>query len=661
MAYDFKKYRYLQAQLLALNNSEDSDEVEAEDFAVDVLINNANQNNEIAATNLANSSNECINESDSSGNSSDLEDYGYVESYLSSDDDFSIAMDNVTLNHTEEQKESVENINEQLAGWAVNNNCSRSCVNSLLSILKANGLDLPKDARTLMKTPRNVNTQEKCGGSYIYYGIAKSVIDQIKKKKVFPELHSIELFVNIDGLPLFKSSKTQLWPILGTFGKSEVFLIALFASNSKPTSSEEFLEDFIQESNSLTDTGIEIDNVMYTFSVKAFICDAPARAFLKSIISHTGYDACERCEVQGKYESHRIIYIDDQEFPLRTTEKFNLFNYPGHQKHLSPLTQTPISCINNFILDYMHLCCLGVMKRMIVFLVRGPRLCKLSNIQIQEISNNLLLLNGSMPTEFNRQPRSLSDLAYWKATEYRQFILYTGPLVLKNIVKKNVYNHFLTFSVAMSILLNDNNDFRNRYIDFAQQLLMYFVYESKNLYSNKFPVYNVHNLLHIVDDVKFMECSLNEISAFPYENFMQVLKKKVRNCKNPVIQITKRFIEKEVADNFSNSNNSSVKVLLTISERFRDSCFLLKNGKMCLVKKKISQNEYRCNLFNTNQLQSFYKTPLDSKLLNIFVITDIKRLNTTERIVKRDEFLKKFAILPYKNKHICYQLLHDKI
>ena len=38
------------------------------------------------------------------------------------------------------------------------------------------------------------------------------------------------------------------------------------------------------------------------------------------------------------------------------------------------------------------------------------------------------------------------------------FLLYTGPLALKSIIDKNLYQHFMTLHVTMSILLNSSNE-----------------------------------------------------------------------------------------------------------------------------------------------------------------------------------------------------------
>ena len=99
----------------------------------------------------------------------------------------------------------------------------------------------------------------------------------------------------------------------------------------------------------------------------------------------------------------------------------------------------------------MHLVCLGVFKRMLTFLKQGPRVCKLSNDMVQDISDILISLSGKMPSEFRRQLRSLTEIERWKATEFRQSVLYTGPLALKSVTDKDLYQHFLALHVSMSI------------------------------------------------------------------------------------------------------------------------------------------------------------------------------------------------------------------
>ncbi len=102
-----------------------------------------------------------------------------------------------------------------------------------------------------------------------------------------------------------------------------------------------------------------------------------------------------------------------------------------------------------FPLDYMHLVCLGVVKKLLSW-VNGPPVVRLGSELIENISVRLLKLVPFIPCEFQRKPRSLSQLAYMKATEYRQILLYTRPIVL------NEFYPILCISTSSSytVLLN---------------------------------------------------------------------------------------------------------------------------------------------------------------------------------------------------------------
>ena len=69
---------------------------------------------------------------------------------------------------------------------------------------------------------------------------------------------SIYLKINCDGLPIYKSSNSQFWPILVQFtsksiifDKSNPVIIGLFIGNCKPKCVREYLTDFISEFNAL--------------------------------------------------------------------------------------------------------------------------------------------------------------------------------------------------------------------------------------------------------------------------------------------------------------------------------------------------------------------------------------------------------------------------
>ena len=71
---------------------------------------------------------------------------------------------------------------------------------------------------------------------------------QLKKK--LRNSFTLHLQINIDGLPLFKSSNTQIWLILGLVTNMEMkvpIIIGLFSGVKKPSSSIEYLKEFAED------------------------------------------------------------------------------------------------------------------------------------------------------------------------------------------------------------------------------------------------------------------------------------------------------------------------------------------------------------------------------------------------------------------------------
>ncbi|XP_052085169.1 uncharacterized protein LOC127722322 [Mytilus californianus] len=321
----------------------------------------------------------------------------------------------------DEQSDSDNNdLCKDLAEWATENKTSRDGLNSLLFIFRKYGHRVPKDSRTLLKTPRHIDINKKCGGDHIYLGIESGILKILTQNaRHFTRNNELLLDFNIDGVPLFKSSNTQFWPILCSLSKYEPFKVALYCGNSKPNSVQAYLSDFLGELENLKTHGITFNEILYTVKLNAFICDAPARSFIKCTVGHNGYYSCERCTIRGEWNGRVVFNSSDNSPPLRTEEEFRACLYSNHQTSRSPLIDAGLFCINTFPLDYMHLVCLGVVKRILMFLKQGPRECKLSQQQLKLISDKLKNLRGKMPREFARQPRSL-ELDKWKATEFRQ-------------------------------------------------------------------------------------------------------------------------------------------------------------------------------------------------------------------------------------------------
>jgi len=107
------------------------------------------------------------------------------------------------------------NLSEQLANWAVRFSIPLSATGALLNVLQQYHPSLPCDPRTLLKTPVTCKVRGLSdGGEYCHAGLANGIQALVKDNVgILPSSQLLELQLNIDGLPLFKSSSTSLWPM----------------------------------------------------------------------------------------------------------------------------------------------------------------------------------------------------------------------------------------------------------------------------------------------------------------------------------------------------------------------------------------------------------------------------------------------------------------
>lgn len=130
------------------------------------------------------------------------------------------------------------------------------------------------DCLTLLATPHQKTTESKCGGNYKYYGLEEGIRGFLS----LMDSNDVHLTVNIDGIPLFKSSGLQFWPILVKCGRFDPVIVAMFCGKGKPSPLDDFLDDFLKEYKSIKDNGVLYEGQTYNINIDALICDAPARA-----------------------------------------------------------------------------------------------------------------------------------------------------------------------------------------------------------------------------------------------------------------------------------------------------------------------------------------------------------------------------------------------
>jgi len=238
--------------------------------------------------------------------------------------------------HFANENEKAQYVRTAVEEWAREpGRLSKSKLDDLLSKLHPAFPNLPFSYKTLLQT-FGINLIPVDGGKLWYKGITFN-LDSMDLQEYLTRFHEIIIDINMDGLPLHKSSPIKFWPILGRIvrTKNEPFIIALFKGRVDP-SVKDFLKPFVKEVDHLLRNGYTNNDIAYKFSIRHYILDAPARAKVKCCIEHGGYCACEKCEIVGEWIDHRMTYVELDK-TLRTDESFRDQEQPYHHLDRSPL------------------------------------------------------------------------------------------------------------------------------------------------------------------------------------------------------------------------------------------------------------------------------------------------------------------------------------
>lgn len=196
--------------------------------------------------------------------------------------------DNDNLLLSAEDMENIKNdeFRKEIKEWALEFNITQRALKKLMNIVnKLLPNILPADPRTLLQTPVSIEVQ-KIGDDGLYWH--QGLIFCLNKiYQHFQNTKSIAININIDGLPIYKSSKDEFWPILFNiteFPNLKPMTIGIYHGKGKPSSVADFLSPFVEEVKLILENGIIFENGQkLKLKIRCFISDSPARAFIKGI------------------------------------------------------------------------------------------------------------------------------------------------------------------------------------------------------------------------------------------------------------------------------------------------------------------------------------------------------------------------------------------
>ncbi|CAG9773516.1 unnamed protein product [Ceutorhynchus assimilis] len=155
---------------------------------------------------------------------------------------------------------------------------------------------IPKDCRTLLKFDKSLKKDITLidPGQYYHFGLKQGILESLKREKnsenYLVDGNILKVSVNIDGLPLTKSSSSQIWPILACLDNLEYsvpFPIGIYHGKTKPENSNNFLNIFVEEFQAIKTTGVNLNSTNFQVKISKILCFAPAKAYVLNVKGHT--------------------------------------------------------------------------------------------------------------------------------------------------------------------------------------------------------------------------------------------------------------------------------------------------------------------------------------------------------------------------------------
>lgn len=595
------------------------------------------------------------------------------------DPDPSSAFNNVPIrNHVSHQLQP-SSVKEAFALACILTKTPRSHVNLFLKTLRPFLPELPNDYRSLLSTPRVVLTKT-CGEGLCYesdVGLELALaLYEVRTEHVILDFH-------IDGVPLTKSSKIQLWPVVCFIRQTkQALLLRVYQGKNKPSRKEVFGEVIGQLADVLR-TGVIFENSRITVAIGNFICDSPARALVLNITYHSGTYACHICYTKMEKKFFRRngarktvlrnnypvdIYTERTDADFRNKSQYSVYSKETfhHSIESIEIERLPIDIPNSFPVDYMHACLLGVMKNMLEIWS-----ITIGNF-VTDLNAELISMRPYVPTEFNRKCRDV--LESWKATEYRLFLLYVGPIILKPILSQQQYTHFLKLSTSIRIMCC--KELIKDQLNTAEQLINSFVSNFSIVYNEPI-TYNIHMVSHLPSCCRKQNMVLDEFSAFEGENYLQKLVNYYDRGQDPLKQILKRLDEELnilgkplTAEDRRNHIASKFKKLaksLNLFESYQTPNFkvgITKNNCFVQVKKfvvkvtEIKKTQDDKPIFSgvILSVDNFFQDPLNSSVIHIYK----GNLTGSTCQFTEEDIQSKYLGYAVDNFFVLVELLHSK-
>lgn len=281
----------------------------------------------------------------------------------------------------------------------------------------------------------------------------------------------------------------------------------------------------------------------------------PARADVQNFIGCTGKFGCPYCHHPGvpirnnSEKSKTIRFIKQLNIRTRThDETMNAYQCNQHVSEngihgpSAALMFRNIDVIQSFGIDFMH-GELGILKTTIEIWLGKKKIpnppyaeYKLKPKERETLKSRILALKP--PSSWRRKPRSILEIANFKASELLNLLWFYLRYTLPGLLPKRIVKHFEMLSAAIYILCKDVITMEE--LKFACDLLIKFADEYESIYGPGAVTMNIHLLRHF--GLNMINCGpLWAYCLFGCENNIGVLKHMVTGNTDVLEQLAKKY------------------------------------------------------------------------------------------------------------------------
>ena len=341
-----------------------------------------------------------------------------------------------------------------------------------------------------------------------------------------------EVILNIDGVPIGHTGRSQIIVSL-TYSQEcknvyQIVNAIPHAAEGKKMLSIHFLFQ------SLCD-----DLTRLNLTVRYICADAPMRALLRNQKSHSGKKACDYCYGSAAHDRRPIWGVRTLNQEPRTMSRL-LQDYEDHDENGTPLEVfgyngksalldllPGFDIVENVPVDPMHLLYLGIARALfeLLFHVGQNRATNMKRPRATTKGLDMKLPRLQTPTEIVRRPRAI-DFKNYKASEWRNLVLYYFPIVLEELPEGLPRQMWLEFSFLARAYSLDEESYNSLQVDLKELALKWYR-NFHHLFGKTNMRYNLHLISHLERIRK--HGPFPEISAFDFESSFAV-STRVQKC-----------------------------------------------------------------------------------------------------------------------------------